>query len=111
MLHSVDFHEIEVCQSAGEWDKAGEMLAEAALGLQKAGAEGIVLCTNTMHKVAEHIESRCPLPFLHIADATGASDCGSWGKSGALLGTRYTMEQDFLSWPPADAVRYPLDYS
>ncbi len=71
LLHSVDFHEIEACQSSGEWDKAGEILAQAALGLQRAGAEGILLCTNTMHKVASHIEARCPLPFLHIADATG----------------------------------------
>ncbi|MGL5586249.1 MAG: aspartate/glutamate racemase family protein, partial [Plesiomonas sp.] len=58
VLHSVDFHEIEACQVSGEWDLAGDMLAQAALGLQKAGAEGIVLCTNTMHKVAHHIESR-----------------------------------------------------
>jgi aspartate racemase len=56
LLHSVDFHEIEACQSSGEWDKAGEILAEAALGLERAGAEGILLCTNTMHKVASHIE-------------------------------------------------------
>lgn len=95
VLHSVDFHEIEACQSSGEWDKAGEMLADAALGLQKAGAEGIVLCTNTMHKVAEHIESRCALPFLHIADATGRVIAAHGVSQVALLGTRYTMEQDF----------------
>ncbi|CBG89623.1 aspartate/glutamate racemase [Citrobacter rodentium] len=95
LLHSVDFHAIEACQSRGEWDKAGEMLAEAALGLQKAGAEGIVLCTNTMHKVAHVIESRCSLPFLHIADATGRAIAARGMKRVALLGTRYTMEQDF----------------
>jgi aspartate racemase len=95
LLHSVDFHEIEACQASGEWDKAGEMLAEAALGLQKAGAEGIVLCTNTMHKVARHIESRCDLPFLHIADATGRAIAAQGVNRVALLGTRYTMEQDF----------------
>jgi len=71
LLHSVDFHEIEACQSSGDWDKAGEILADAALGLQGAGAEAILLCTNTMHKVAAQIEARCSLPFLHIADATG----------------------------------------
>lgn len=71
LLHSVDFHDIEVCQRRGEWDKAGDILAQAAQGLQQAGAEGIVLCTNTMHKIAHIIESRCSLPFLHIADATG----------------------------------------
>lgn len=95
LLHSVDFHEIEACQSSGEWDKAGGMLADAALGLQKAGAEGIVLCTNTMHKVANHIESRCDLPFLHIADATGRAIAAQGADRVALLGTRYTMEQDF----------------
>ncbi|HIB9701475.1 amino acid racemase, partial [Escherichia coli] len=77
LLHSVDFHEIEECQRRGEWDKTGDILAEAALGLQRAGAEGIVLCTNTMHKVADAIESRCTLPFLHIADATGRAITGA----------------------------------
>lgn len=95
LLHSVDFHDIEACQQRGEWDKAGELLADAALGLQKAGAEGIVLCTNTMHKVAEAIESRCTLPFLHIADATGRAIAAQGLSRVALLGTRYTMEQDF----------------
>jgi len=95
VLHSVDFHEIEACQASGEWDLAGDMLAQAALGLQKAGAEGIVLCTNTMHKVAHHIESRCSLPFLHIADATGRAITAQNVQRVALLGTRYTMEQDF----------------
>ena len=95
LLHSVDFHDIEACQSSGDWDRAGEMLAEAALGLQQAGAEGILLCTNTMHKVASHIEARCALPFLHIADATGRAIVAKGMTRVALLGTRYTMEQDF----------------
>ena len=95
LLHSVDFHEIEACQNRGEWDKAGDILAQAAIGLQQAGAEGIVLCTNTMHKVAEAIESRCSLPFLHIADATGRVISAQGMRRVALLGTRYTMEQDF----------------
>ncbi|ELO0857841.1 TPA: aspartate/glutamate racemase [Citrobacter amalonaticus] len=95
LLHSVDFHEIEACQSRGEWDKAGDILAQAAIGLQQAGAEGIVLCTNTMHNVAEAIESRCSLPFLHIADATGRVISAQGMSRVALLGTRYTMEQDF----------------
>ena len=64
LLHSVDFHEIEACQSSGEWDKAGQMLADAALGLERAGAQGILLCTNTMHKVASHIEDRCSAAVL-----------------------------------------------
>ncbi|EAM5968481.1 aspartate/glutamate racemase [Salmonella enterica] len=95
LLHSVDFHEIEECQRNGEWDKAGELLANAALGLQRAGAEAIMLCTNTMHKVSDVIESRCPLPFLHIADAVGKAIKSQSMNRVALLGTRYTMEQDF----------------
>ncbi|MCG7782006.1 aspartate/glutamate racemase [Lelliottia amnigena] len=95
LLHSVDFHEIEAWQASGEWDKAGEMLAQAALGLERAGAQGILLCTNTMHKVASHIETRCSLPFLHIADATGRAIAATGMQRVALLGTRYTMEQDF----------------
>ncbi|WP_058913758.1 aspartate/glutamate racemase [Entomohabitans teleogrylli] len=95
VLHSVDFHDIELCQSRGEWDQAGQMLADAALGLQRAGAHGIVLCTNTMHKVADVIEAQCALPFLHIADATGRAIAAQGLRRVALLGTRYTMEQDF----------------
>lgn len=95
LLHSVDFHEIELCQSQGDWQKAGDILAQAAVGLQQAGAEGIVLCTNTMHKVAEAIETACDVPFLHIADATGRSISQQKMTNVALLGTRYTMEQDF----------------
>lgn len=95
LLHSVDFHEIEACQASGEWDKAGDILAQAALGLERAGAQSILLCTNTMHKVAAHIETRCSLPFLHIADATGRAIAATGMQRVALLGTRYTMEQDF----------------
>lgn len=95
LLHSVDFHEIELCQSQGDWQRAGEILAQAARGLQQAGAEGIVLCTNTMHKVAEAIETACDVPFLHIADATGRAIQKQQMNNVALLGTRYTMEQDF----------------
>ena len=95
LLHSVDFHEIEVCQRSGEWEKAGDILADAAVGLQNAGAQAIVLCTNTMHKIADQIEARCEVPFLHIADATGRAIVAQKQRKVALLGTRYTMEQDF----------------
>ena len=95
LLHSVDFHEIEACQSSGEWDKAGEILAQAALGLQRAGAEGILLCTNTMHKVASHIEARCPLPFLHIADATGRAIGAAGVPRVALAGAGLTTGEGF----------------
>jgi len=99
VLYSVDFHEIEACQASGEWDKAGQMLADAASALQRAGAEGIVLCTNTMHKVADAITQQCDLPFLHIADGTAAAIRQAGMARVALLGTRYTMEQDFYRDP------------
>lgn len=95
LLHSVDFHEIEACQSSCDWQQAGEILAQAAMGLQQAGAQGIVLCTNTMHKVAGAIETACEVPFLHIADATGRAISQQKMSNVALLGTRYTMEQEF----------------
>ncbi|WP_314418963.1 aspartate/glutamate racemase [Pseudescherichia vulneris] len=103
LLHSVDFHEIEACQSSGDWDRAGEILASAAAGLERAGAEGIVLCTNTMHKVASQIEDRCSVPFLHIADATARAIQKANLQQVALLGTRYTMEQDFYRGRMRDA--------
>lgn len=95
LLHSLDFHEIETCQATAQWHKAGEILAQAAVGLEQAGAQAIVLCTNTMHKVAGQIEERCRIPFLHIADATGQKIENAGLHKVALLGTRYTMEQDF----------------
>jgi len=95
LLHSLDFHEIETCQATAQWHKAGEILAQAAVGLEQAGAQAIVLCTNTMHKVAGQIEERCRIPFLHIADATGHAIENAGLHKVALLGTRYTMEQDF----------------
>ncbi len=95
LLHSVDFQEIEACQATAQWHKAGEILAQAAAGLEQAGAQAIVLCTNTMHKVAGQIEERCHIPFLHIADATGRAIQNAGMRNVALLGTRYTMEQDF----------------
>lgn len=95
VLYNVDFHEIEACQSSGDWEKAGQMLADAALALKAAGAEGIVLCTNTMHKVADPIVQQSGLPFLHIADSTAQAIKQRGMSRVALLGTRYTMEQDF----------------
>ena len=93
----MDFHEIEVCQSSGDWQRAGEILAQAATGLQQAGAQGIVLCTNTMHKVAEAIESACDVPFLHIADATGRAIQKQQMSNVALLGTRTPWSRIFTA--------------
>lgn len=95
ILFSVDFAIIRAFQRSNEWDNAGEMLGNAALRLEAAGAEGILLCTNTMHKVADGITSHCTLPFLHIAAATGQAIKAANMSRVALLGTRYTMEQPF----------------
>lgn len=95
LLYSVDFDEIERCQMSGEWEKSGEILADAARRLQKGGADFLVLCTNTMHKVAHAIQSAVRIPFLHIAEATArrVKDAGI-GKV-CLLGTAFTMEEGF----------------
>ena len=95
LLYSVDFDEIERCQMSGEWEKSGEILADAALRLQKGGADFLVLCTNTMHKVAHAIQSAVNIPFLHIAEATArrVKDAGI-GRV-CLLGTAFTMEEGF----------------
>ena len=95
VLYSVDFHEIEVLQREGRWDEAGAMLAQAARALDAAGAELLVLCTNTMHKVASAIEAATPRPLLHIADPTAEAIRDAGLQRVGLLGTRFTMEQDF----------------
>ncbi|RDI37231.1 aspartate/glutamate racemase family protein [Falsibacillus pallidus] len=95
IMYSVDFEEIERCQSEGNWAKAGEILGDAAHSLEKAGAEFIVICTNTMHKVVEDVERKIEIPILHIADATAKKILKAGIKTVALLGTKYTMEQDF----------------
>jgi aspartate racemase len=95
VLYSVDFHDIERLQHFGDWDAAGAMLAEAARSLEKAGSDFLVLCTNTMHKVAPEIEAAVSIPLLHIADPTAAGIKQAGYKSVGLLGTRFTMEQAF----------------
>ena len=95
VLYSVDFHEIEVLQREDRWDEAGEMLAAAARSLEAAGADLLVLCTNTMHKVADAIETATDLPLLHIADCTGEAIRAAGLRRVGLLGTRFTMEQPF----------------
>lgn len=95
VLHSVDFAEIEALQHADRWDEAGAVLADAARGLRAAGADAIVLCTNTMHRIAPAIEAAVDLPLLHIADATARRLHAAGLDRIALLGTRFTMEQAF----------------
>ncbi|GAM61462.1 aspartate racemase [Vibrio ishigakensis] len=95
VLYSVDFAEIEALQHKGQWDKAGEALAEAGKSLQAAGADSIVICTNTMHKVAPEIEAQTTIPLLHIADATALELKRQGITKVGLLGTAFTMEQAF----------------
>jgi len=95
ILYSVDFHEVERLQHSGSWDAAGSLLAGVAQAVENAGAECLVLCTNTMHKVAPAIESAVAIPLLHIADATAAEIKATGVSSVGLLGTRFTMEQGF----------------
>ncbi|MHC0035560.1 aspartate/glutamate racemase family protein [Pseudoneobacillus sp. C159] len=95
LLYSVDFDEIERYQANGEWERAGNRLAEVALSLERAGADFIIICTNTMHKVVGDIEEKINIPVLHIADATANRIKKLTIKKVGLLGTRYTMEEDF----------------
>lgn len=95
VLYSVDFHEVERLQHAGDWDAAGVMMADAARALQAAGADFIVLCTNTMHKVAPAIEAAVSIPLFHIADPTARAIKQAGMHKIGLLGTRFTMEQPF----------------
>ncbi|HDX9657313.1 TPA: aspartate/glutamate racemase family protein [Bacillus toyonensis] len=95
MIYSVDFEEIERFQSNGDWNGAGEVLGNAAYSLQKGGADFIIICTNTMHKVIEKIKENIHIPVLHIADATAKEIKRKDIQKVGLLGTKYTMEQDF----------------
>ncbi len=95
VLYSVEFDEIEKCQSSGEWERSGEILADAARKLELAGAELILICTNTMHKVFNQVQSAISVPLIHIAETTADQLAKEHIKSVALLGTKYTMTQDF----------------
>lgn len=95
VMCSVDFAEVEVLQHQNKWVEAAELLIDAARNLEKGGADFIVLCTNTMHKVADEIQASIQIPFLHIADATAQRVKHSGIEKIGLLGTRFTMEEDF----------------
>jgi len=103
LLHSVDFDEIERCQSSGDWTLAGDILGRAAHGLELAGADFLVICTNTMHMVADLVQAHTSIPILHIADVTAQAIRTMGVDKVALLGTRYTMTQPFLRERLADA--------
>jgi aspartate racemase len=95
VMVSVDFAEIEELQHQGRWAEAADLLVTAARNLELAGADFVVLCTNTMHKVAEEIQNAIHIPFLHIADATAQPILSSGLRNVGLLGTRFTMEESF----------------
>ena len=95
VLYSVDFHDVEQLQHAGDWDTAGELVADAARAVERAGADFIVLCSNTMHKIASTVEAAVKIPLLHIADPTAETVRSAGGKTVGLLATRFTMEQEF----------------
>ena len=95
ILYSVEFAEIEALQHAGRWDEAARIMVEAGQSLERAGADLLVLCTNTMHKLAGEIEAGVSIPLLHIADATAEAVKAAGISRVGLLGTRFTMEQDF----------------
>lgn len=97
IMLSVNFKEIESLTFQGKWDKIGAMMADAARQLEKAGADIVLLCTNTIHLVSSAIETAIQIPFLHIADATGKAIQAKKLKKVALLGTRFTMEKDFYT--------------
>jgi aspartate racemase len=96
VLHSVDFAEIEQLQAQGHWAEAGEVLAGAARSLEAAGADMVLLCTNTMHKVADAVEAAVSVPLLHLADVTADAVRAAGLRRVGLLGTAFTMEQDFF---------------
>ena len=95
LLASVDFADIETLQVAERWEEAGQLLAEAAKGLEAGGADVLLLCTNTMHKVADQVQAAVNIPLLHLADANAQAVTKSGLSTVGLLGTAFTMEQDF----------------
>jgi len=97
LMYSVDFHEVEQKQMSGDWDGLGAMMADAAQRLENGGADCVVLATNTMHKLSDNIEAAVDIPFLHIADATAKRVKAAGVDNIGVLGTRFTMEDDFYA--------------
>jgi aspartate racemase len=97
VMYSVDFAEVETLQHAGRWNEAADLLGAAAQCVQAGGADFLVICTNTMHKLADQIQQHLAIPIVHIADATARQVQAQGLSKVALLGTRFTMEEDFYS--------------
>lgn len=107
LLHSFDFARIAELQRAGDWPGAGSVLADAAAGLERAGATALLICANTMHHVAEQVQAAVGIPLLHIVDPTGEALLAAGVRRAALLGTRYTMEFPF--WRERLAARFGVE--
>ncbi|NQX58330.1 aspartate/glutamate racemase family protein [Paenibacillus qinlingensis] len=107
LMYSVDFHEIKTLQHEGKWEEATNVMIESAQKLASAGSDCIVICTNTMHKMAKEVEDAVSIPLLHIADATAKEIVKAGIKKVALLGTAFTMEQDFYKGRLVD--KYKLE--
>jgi len=95
VMYSLDFEEIEQLQTGGRWDEATDSMVDAAKRVEKAGADFVLICTNTMHKMAQEVEASINIPLLHIADVTAEKIVSSGLKKVGLLGSTYTMEEDF----------------
>lgn len=95
LLHSVNFQEVVDCQKAGDWERAAGILAESAQSLERAGADCILICTNTMHKIADEVASAVNIPLIHIADVTATKILEQGKRTVGMVATQYTMEQDF----------------
>ncbi len=95
LMYSVDFHEIEKLQHQGNWKEATKMMIEAAKNLENGGADFVIICTNTMHKMADDVQSNIKIPLIHIADPTAEKIKSKKLKKVGLLGTKFTMEEDF----------------
>jgi aspartate racemase len=107
IMYSVDFAEIELLQHNSQWEELSDIMIHAASSLEKAGADFIVICTNTMHKMADDVQNKISIPLLHIADAVSNEIVGMGLKKVALLGTRFTMSQDFYKGRIKD--KYGID--
>ena len=107
LLHSIEFGPVAELQRAGKWEELGQLMARSALGLERAGAEAIVITSNTMHQVAEAVEDAVRIPLLHIVDPTGKALESAGVKRAGLIGTRYTMELPF--WKDRMARRFGIE--
>ena len=98
LMYSVDFDEIEKLQHQGNWGEATKLMIDAAQRLERGGADFVIICTNTMHKMADEVQNNIKMPLLHIADATAERIQAKGLKKIGLLGTKFTMEEDFYKW-------------